>query len=102
MCRVSGYIGEKEALPVIMDGLRRQSYGGYDSSGILIADGKNFVCVKAVGKLENLEKKLENQNLKGNWGIGQIRWASHGKVCEANAHPFWDCQKNVLQISESF
>ena len=58
MCRVSGYIGKKEALPIIMDGLRRQSYGGYDSSGVVVGDGSNLVCVKAVGKLENLEKKL--------------------------------------------
>lgn len=95
MCRVSGYIGKKEALPIVMDGLRRQSYGGYDSSGILIGAGFNLVCVKAVGKLENLEKKLENRNLKGNWAIGHIRWASHGGVTEANTHPFWDCKKNI-------
>jgi glucosamine--fructose-6-phosphate aminotransferase (isomerizing) len=95
MCRVSGYIGKKEALPIIMDGLRRQSYGGYDSAGVAIMTENGLVCVRAVGKLENLEKKLEGQDLKGNWGLGHIRWASHGKVCEANAHPFWDCQKNI-------
>jgi len=95
MCRVSGYIGKKETLPIIMDGLRRQSYGGYDSSGVVIGKDSNLTCIKAVGKLENLEKKLEGQNLKGNWGIGHIRWASHGAVTEANAHPFWDCKKNI-------
>ena len=95
MCRVSGYIGKKEALPIVMDGLRRQSYGGYDSAGVTIMTENGLVCVKAVGKLENLEKKLEGQNLTGNWAIGHIRWASHGKVCEANAHPFWDCKKNI-------
>lgn len=98
MCRVSGYIGKKEALPIIIGGLRRQSYGGYDSSGVLIGDGSNLVCVKAVGKLENLEKKLEKQSLKGNWGIGHIRWATHGAVTKANAHPFWDCQKNIYLV----
>lgn len=96
MCRISGYIGKKEALPIVMDGLRRQSYGGYDSAGVVVgADGSELTCIKAVGKLENLEKKLENQSLKGNLALGHIRWATHGKVCEENAHPFWDCQKNI-------
>lgn len=96
MCRVSGYIGKKEALPIVMDGLRRQSYGGYDSAGVVVgSNGSDLACVKSVGKLENLEKKLENQPLKGNRSIGHIRWATHGKVCEENAHPFWDCQKNI-------
>ncbi len=96
MCRVSGYIGKKDALPIVMDGLRRQSYGGYDSAGVVVgSNGSDLTCVKAVGKLENLEKKLENQPLKGNLALGHIRWATHGKVCEENAHPFWDCQKNI-------
>jgi glucosamine--fructose-6-phosphate aminotransferase (isomerizing) len=98
MCRVSGYIGKKEALPIIMDGLRRQSYGGYDSSGVLIGDETNLALIKAVGKLENLEKKLEGQTLKGNWGVGHIRWATHGAVTEANAHPHHDCHKNIWII----
>ncbi len=95
MCRLSGYIGKKEALPIILDGLRRQSYGGYDSSGVVIGQGSNLACIKAVGKLENLEKKLANQDLKGNCSIGHIRWASHGKVTEENAHPHHDCKKNI-------
>ena len=98
MCRVLGYLGKKEALPIIMDGLRRQSYGGYDSSGILIGDGRNLTCVKAVGKLENLEKKLNGQNLNGNWGLGHIRWATHGGVTETNAHPHHDCQGNIFVV----
>lgn len=98
MCRVSGYIGKKDALPIIMDELRRQSYGGYDSSGVLIGDGSNLTCLKAVGKLENLEKKLEGVNLKGNWGIGHIRWATHGRVNEANTHPHCDCSQNVWVV----
>jgi len=98
VCRVLGYLGKKEALPIIMDGLRRQSYGGYDSSGILIGDGRNLTCVKAVGKLENLEKKLNGQNLNGNWGLGHIRWATHGGVTETNAHPHHDCQGNIFVV----
>ncbi|XOA42630.1 MAG: glutamine--fructose-6-phosphate transaminase (isomerizing) [Candidatus Nealsonbacteria bacterium] len=98
MCRVSGYIGKKDALPIIMDGLRRQSYGGYDSSGVLIGNGANLECIKSIGKLENLEKKLENQKLEGDWGIGHIRWATHGVVTEINAHPHSDCTKNIWVV----
>jgi len=98
MCRVSAYIGKKNALPIIMDGLRRQSYGGYDSSGVVIGKEKNLICIKAVGKLENLEKKLENKILEGNWGLGHIRWASHGGVTEANAHPHKDCLGNIFLV----
>lgn len=97
MCRVMGYIGKKEALPIIMDGLRRQSYGGYDSSGVVIGNN-DFTCLRAVGKLENLEKKLNGYNLKGNWGIGHIRWATHGGVTEANAHPQTDCKGNIFLV----
>ncbi|XOB46675.1 MAG: glutamine--fructose-6-phosphate transaminase (isomerizing) [Candidatus Nealsonbacteria bacterium] len=98
MCRVSGYIGKKDALPIIMDGLRRQSYGGYDSSGVLIGKETEISLVKAVGKLENLEKKLENQKLEGDWGIGHIRWATHGAVTEINTHPHSDCTKNIWVV----
>lgn len=98
MCRVSGYIGKKDALPIIMDGLRRQSYGGYDSSGILIGDGSTLTNLKAVGKLENLEKKLDGKDLRGNWGIGHIRWATHGGVNETNAHPHCDCSQNIWVV----
>ncbi len=98
MCRVSGYIGKKDALPIIMDGLRRQGYGGYDSSGVLIGKEQEMSLVKAVGKLENLERKLENQKLEGSWGIGHIRWATHGGVTEVNAHPHSDCDKNIWVV----
>ena len=98
MCRLAGYIGEKEAVGVIIDSLSRQSYGGYDSAGIVVGNEKNLTCVKSVGKLENLEKKLEKKKPKGNWGIGHIRWASHGKVSLANAHPFSDCQKKIYLV----
>ncbi|PIS39615.1 MAG: glutamine--fructose-6-phosphate transaminase (isomerizing) [Candidatus Nealsonbacteria bacterium CG08_land_8_20_14_0_20_38_20] len=99
MCRVSGYIGKKDALSIIMDGLRRQSYGGYDSAGVVVgSNGPDLTCVKAVGRLENLERKLENQSLKGNWGLGQIRWATHGAVTEQNAHPHRDCKRNIFLV----
>jgi len=98
MCRVAGYIGKKEALPIILDELRRQSYGGYDSSGVAIYEEGSFKVVKSEGKLENLEKKLEKLTLKGNFGIGHIRWASHGRVTEINAHPHSDCEGNIYLV----
>jgi len=98
MCRVAGYIGKKEALPIILDELRRQSYGGYDSSGVAIYEDDGFKVVKSEGKLENLEKKLEKLTLKGNFGIGHIRWASHGRVTEINAHPHSDCEGNIYLV----
>lgn len=98
MCRVSGYIGKKKAQAIIMDGLNRQSYGGYDSSGIVVGIGKNLTCIKAVGKLENLEEKLRGYELEGNWGIGHIRWATHGGVTENNAHPHQDCAGNIFLV----
>jgi len=98
MCRLAGYIGEKEAVRIIMDSLSRQSYGGYDSAGVVIGSESNIICVKSVGRLENLEKKLEEKKLKGNWGIGHIRWASHGRVSLTNAHPFSDCQKKIYLV----
>ena len=99
MCGIVGYIGQKNALPILMEGLRREIYRGYDSTGIVIYDNNNdLVCVKAVGKLESLESKLDNYQLEGSLGLGHCRWATTGTVTEANAHPHWDCQKNIFLV----
>jgi len=98
MCGIVGYIGNKNALSILINGLRRESYRGYDSSGILVFNQKEPVCVKAIGKLENLEKKLTGQNLAGCWGIGHVRWATHGIPNEANSHPHCDCKKNIFLV----
>ena len=98
MCGIVGYIGNKNALSILINGLRRESYRGYDSSGILVFNKKEPVCVKAIGKLENLEKKLTGQKLTGCWGIGHVRWATHGIPNEANSHPHCDCKKNIFLV----
>lgn len=98
MCGIIGYIGKRDALPILLDGLKKESYRGYDSSGVVILNSKNHFLQKAVGKIENLEKKLKGKNLQGNWGIGHIRWATHGKVNIQNAHPHTDCQKNIFLV----
>ena len=98
MCGIAGYIGSRQAAPIILEGLRRESYRGYDSSGLVLSDGQNFTCFKAVGKLENLENKLNGHKLSGSLGLGHVRWATHGKVTEANAHPHCDCRQNIYLV----
>ncbi|MBI3604204.1 MAG: glutamine--fructose-6-phosphate transaminase (isomerizing) [Nitrospirae bacterium] len=87
MCGIVGYVGSQEAVPILLDGLKRLEYRGYDSAGIaVIQDGKIEVR-RSVGKLANLEKALAERSLHGTVGIGHTRWATHGKPSEQNAHP---------------
>ncbi len=89
MCGIMGYVGPQEAAPIIMDGLKRLEYRGYDSAGIAISDGSIRVS-KAEGKIVNLEVLLEAEPLAGHIGIGHTRWATHGPPSDANAHPHSD------------
>jgi len=98
MCGIVGYLGKQNALPIILDGLKRLEYRGYDSSGLVITNGKRIKSIKAVGKLENLNKKLRNFSFQGNLSLGHSRWASHGKVNEANTHPHCDCQRKIWLV----
>ena len=87
MCGIVGYVGSQEAVPVLLDGLKRLEYRGYDSAGVaVLRDGKIDVR-RSVGKLANLEKALNGTGLSGTVGIGHTRWATHGKPSEQNAHP---------------
>ncbi len=89
MCGIVGYIGPQEATPIVLGGLRKLEYRGYDSAGIATIDqGKINIC-RAEGKLLNLEKKLLDQPLTGQPGIGHTRWATHGRPSEINAHPHY-------------
>ncbi|MBI5874493.1 MAG: glutamine--fructose-6-phosphate transaminase (isomerizing) [Deltaproteobacteria bacterium] len=88
MCGIVGYIGNKDASEVLLDGLRRLEYRGYDSAGVAIIDaGKKIEVRRSVGKLINLEKKVHGHPIKGHIGIGHTRWATHGRPSEENAHP---------------
>ncbi len=87
MCGIVGYVGNDEAVPILIEGLRRLEYRGYDSAGVAVLQGKKIAVRRSVGKLANLEKSLSEKGLTGEIGIGHTRWATHGKPSEANAHP---------------
>ncbi|WP_447984279.1 glutamine--fructose-6-phosphate transaminase (isomerizing) [Nitrospira sp. Nam74] len=87
MCGIVGYVGDQDAVPILLDGLKRLEYRGYDSSGIAIHHNGKIEVRRSVGKLVNLEKTLSKKGLSGTTGIGHTRWATHGKPSEQNAHP---------------
>ena len=87
MCGIVGYIGKKEALPILLQGLHDLEYRGYDSAGIAILFGNKIERIREVGKVDLLVKKINNKHLEGNVGISHTRWATHGGVTEENAHP---------------
>ncbi len=87
MCGIVAYIGYRPSLPVLLDGLKKLEYRGYDSSGVSLLNLGKIKTAKAVGKIKELEKKLEQENLEGFLGICHTRWATHGEPTEANAHP---------------
>ncbi len=87
MCGIVGYVGDEECASILLDGLRRLEYRGYDSAGLAIHHGGEIGVVRAVGKLRNLEKALNDKPLAGTVGIGHTRWATHGRPSEVNAHP---------------
>ena len=87
MCGIVGYVGSKSAAPILLEGLRKLEYRGYDSAGLAVHDGSHIEIVRAVGKLENLVRANEERKLAGSTGVGHTRWATHGRPSEANAHP---------------
>ncbi|HEY6459739.1 MAG TPA: glutamine--fructose-6-phosphate aminotransferase, partial [Polyangiaceae bacterium] len=87
MCGIVGYVGPKECAPILVEGLRRLEYRGYDSAGLALHTGRGVEIVRAVGKLANLEAAVKKSPLAGTTGIGHTRWATHGRPSEANAHP---------------
>ena len=87
MCGIIGYIGNESAVPILIEGLKKLEYRGYDSSGIAVLQSGTLVLRRAVGKLQNLETILRREALTGTMGIGHVRWATHGRPSEENAHP---------------
>ena len=87
MCGIVGYIGKRNVVEVLLDGLRKLEYRGYDSSGIAIVKDKQITVEKVEGKLCNLEEKIKDLHLNSSIGIGHTRWATHGRPSDFNAHP---------------
>jgi glucosamine--fructose-6-phosphate aminotransferase (isomerizing) len=99
MCGIVGYVGTRKAVPIIMDGLRRLEYRGYDSAGLAVyCDGDRLEVRRAQGKLHNLQTAIRMDPLDGSCGIGHTRWATHGRPTEENAHPHRDCKGNVVVV----
>ena len=102
MCGIVGYIGKRQAVPIILDGLKRLEYRGYDSAGIAVLEGANgatnLVVRRASGKLRNLEEVVRANPLEGTYGIGHTRWATHGRPTEENAHPHRDSKGNLVVV----
>jgi glutamine---fructose-6-phosphate transaminase (isomerizing) len=97
MCGIVGYVGPDQALPIVLDGLRRLEYRGYDSAGVALLDG-DLSVVKRAGKLAELESALEGRELPGHTGIGHTRWATHGPPTDRNAHPHLDCTGRIAVV----
>ncbi len=99
MCGIVGYVGNKQVVPLIIDGLRKLEYRGYDSAGIAVVDDDNHLELRrAEGKLRNLEECIRLNPLDGNYGIGHTRWATHGRPTEENAHPHRDQSGKVVVV----
>lgn len=98
MCGIVGYIGSRDAAAIVVEGLRRLEYRGYDSAGLAVVQDGRLARRRAVGKLANLDRVLTEQPLGGTVGIGHTRWATHGGVTEINAHPHTDCTASLVVV----
>ena len=96
MCGIVGYLGNKQAKQILLEGLRRLEYRGYDSAGLcIISPDSRLSCIRVVGNLDSLESELAGADLDGNVGIGHTRWATHGAPTKENAHPHLDCKGDI-------
>src|SRR5918992_2200662 len=99
MCGIVGYVGNKQVVPLIIDGLRKLEYRGYDSAGIAVVnEDQDLEIRRAEGKLRNLEETIRLSPLDGTYGIGHTRWATHGRPTEENAHPHRDCTGRIVVV----
>jgi glutamine---fructose-6-phosphate transaminase (isomerizing) len=99
MCGIVGYVGSKQVVPLIIEGLRRLEYRGYDSAGIAVGgNGDGLALRRAPGKLRNLEEVIRERPLTGTYGVGHTRWATHGRPTEENAHPHRDCTGRIVVV----
>jgi glutamine---fructose-6-phosphate transaminase (isomerizing) len=98
MCGIIGYIGSRGATPLLLEGLKRMEYRGYDSAGVAVMNGSGVETRKAAGKISELERALATSPVNGDLGIGHTRWATHGAPNECNAHPHIDCKGNIAVV----
>jgi glucosamine--fructose-6-phosphate aminotransferase (isomerizing) len=98
MCGIIGYLGPKEVVPVLLDGLRRLEYRGYDSAGVAVVREGRIERRRSAGKLANLEQSIDTDPLTGVYGVGHTRWATHGRPTEENAHPHQDCTGRIVVV----
>ncbi|OLD47864.1 MAG: glutamine--fructose-6-phosphate transaminase (isomerizing), partial [Gemmatimonadetes bacterium 13_1_40CM_2_60_3] len=98
MCGIIGYIGNRGATSLLLEGLKRMEYRGYDSAGVAVMNGNGVETRKAAGKISNLERALAASPVEGDMGIGHTRWATHGVPNESNAHPHVDCKGEIAVV----
>jgi len=99
MCGIVGYIGPKDPVEVLIEGLRRLEYRGYDSAGIAVLNDSGEISIRrAPGKLRDLETVIAGDPISGTYGVGHTRWATHGRPSEENAHPHRDCTGKIVVI----
>src|SRR5918992_1970444 len=98
MCGIIGYLGPKEVVPILLDGLRRLEYRGYDSAGVAVVRNGRIERRRSAGKLTNLEQAIDTQPLEGLYGVGHTRGATHGRPTEENAHPHQDCTGKIVVV----
>ena len=100
MCGIVGYVGPKKALPILMQGLKRLEYRGYDSSGIALLTDHGLMVCKSAGKIANLEQHLGDNDFNCNHGIAHTRWATHGEPNQLNAHPHTDAKGEIALVQD--
>ena len=98
MCGIIGYVGNKPVLPVLIEGLRRLEYRGYDSAGVALVRNGDIVLRRSAGKLARLEETIAEHPVDGDYGLGHTRWATHGRPTEENAHPHRDCTGRIVVV----
>ncbi len=98
MCGIIGYVGNQDIVPILIEGLKKLEYRGYDSAGIAILNGDDIQIRRVEGKIKGLEDSLRDEKLTGTYGIGHTRWATHGRPSEENAHPHRDCTQSIVVV----
>ena len=101
MCGIVGYVGEKNAVSIIVEGLKKLEYRGYDSAGVaVLGDGGTLDVRRAAGRMKVLEGILRERPVSGRLGIGHTRWATHGRPSDENAHPHTDCHGSLVVVHQ--